>query len=246
MTTAPVMFQNMPPLTPEEYSALEASILEHGILSPVITDENGVILDGHHRSRIAAEHSLSCPKQIVYGKTDTEKRTMALSMNLDRRHLNREQKRALVAESVKADPQVPDYQHAKRTGVSDKTVTAVRRELEAHSEIPNDVPRINARGQERPATYAAPASVNTETGEVEEPPRYPVVAEMTDNNRKTLGKMRDRKQERAEREASIVNDLRLYLRHIGTDKAITGMTPSAKRFVIEALEEAATNLKESM
>src|SRR5699024_655508 len=155
MATASVMFHHLPPLTPEQYSALEASILEHGILSPVITDENGVILDGHHRSRIAAEHSLSCPKQIVYGKTDTEKRTMALSMNLDRRHLSREQKRALVAESVKADPQVPDYQHAKRTGVSDKTVTAVRRELEAHSEIPNDVPRINSRGQERPGAYAA-------------------------------------------------------------------------------------------
>lgn len=33
------------------------------------------------------------------------------------------------------------------------TVTSVRRELEAHSEIPNDIPRVNARGQERPATY---------------------------------------------------------------------------------------------
>ena len=173
MTTAPVMFQNMPPLTPEEYSALEASILEHGILSPVITDENGVILDGHHRSRIAAEHSLSCPKQIVYGKTDTEKRTMALSMNLDRRHLNREQKRALVAESVKADPQVPDYQHAKRTGVSPHTVKAVRSELESDLQIANDTPRINARGQERPAAYAAPANVNTETGEIEAEPVKP-------------------------------------------------------------------------
>lgn len=173
MTTAPVMFQHLPPLTPEEYSALEASILEHGILSPVITDENGVILDGHHRSRIAAEHSLSCPKQIVYGKTDTEKRTMALSMNLDRRHLNREQKRALVAESVKADPQVPDYQHAKRTGVSPHTVKAVRSELESDLQIANDTPRINARGQERPAAYAAPANANTETGEIEAEPVKP-------------------------------------------------------------------------
>lgn len=241
------MFQHLPPLTPEEYSALEASILEHGILSPVITDENGVILDGHHRSRIAAEHSLPCPKQIVHGKTDTEKRTMALSMNLDRRHLNREQKRALVAESVKADPGLTAREHARRTGVDHKTVGTIRESLVANGEIPHSVERVTADGKPAPGVKpAAPANVNTETGEIEETPRYPVVAEMTDNNRKTLGKLRDRKQERAEREASIVNDLRLYLRHIGTDKAITGMTPNAKRFVIEALEEAATNLKESM
>lgn len=163
------MFQHLPPLTPEEYSALEASILEHGILSPVITDENGVILDGHHRSRIAAEHSLSCPKQIVYGKTDTEKRTMALSMNLDRRHLNREQKRALVAESVKADPQMADNVHAKRTGSSDKTVTSIREELEATSEIPKFDKTIGADGKERPARRSAPANVDTETGEIQHP-----------------------------------------------------------------------------
>ena len=173
MTTAPVMFQHLPPLTPEEYSALEASILEHGILSPVITDENGVILDGHHRSRIAAEHSLSCPKQIVYGKTDTEKRTMALSMNLDRRHLNREQKRALVAESVKADPQMADNVHAKRTGSSDKTVTSIREELEATSEIPKFDKTIGADGKERPARRSAPANVNTDTGEIEAEPVKP-------------------------------------------------------------------------
>ena len=173
MTTAPVMFQHLPPLTPEEYSALEASILEYGILSPVITDENGVILDGHHRSRIAAEHSLSCPKQIVYGKTDTEKRTMALSLNLDRRHLNREQKRALVAESVKADPQMADNVHAKRTGSSDKTVTSIREELEATSEIPKFDKTIGADGKERPARRSAPANVNTDTGEIEAEPVKP-------------------------------------------------------------------------
>lgn len=174
MTTAPVMFQHLPPLTPEEYSALEASILEHGILSPVITDENGVILDGHHRSRIAAEHSLSCPKQIVYGKTDTEKRTMALSMNLDRRHLNREQKRALVAESVKADPQLSDREHARRSGASDKTVGTVRRELVANAEIPHSVERVTADGKPAPGVKpSAPANVNTEAGEIEAEPVKP-------------------------------------------------------------------------
>ena len=174
MTTTPVLFQNMPPLTPEEYTALEASILEHGILSPVITDEAGVILDGHHRSKIASEHSLSCPKQIVYGKTDTEKRTMALSLNLDRRHLNREQKRALVAESVKADPGLTAREHARRTGVDHKTVGAIRESLVANGEIPHSVERVTADGKPAPGVKpAAPANVNTDTGEIEAEPVKP-------------------------------------------------------------------------
>lgn len=173
MTTAPVLFQNMPPLTPEEYTALEASILEHGILSPVITDEAGVILDGHHRSKIASEHGISCPKQIVYGKTDTEKRTMALSLNLDRRHLNREQKRALVAESVKADPKLTDREHARRTGTSHPTVATVRADLEKRGDVESFTTRTDSLGREQPVKPAAPANVNTETGEIEAEPVKP-------------------------------------------------------------------------
>ena len=173
MTTAPVLFQNMPPLTPEEYTALEASILEHGILSPVITDEAGVILDGHHRSKIASEHGISCPKQIVYGKTDTEKRTMALSLNLDRRHLSREQKRALVAESVKADPKLTDREHARRTGTSHPTVATVRADLEKRGDVESFTTRTDSLGREQPVKPAAPANVNTETGEIEAEPVKP-------------------------------------------------------------------------
>lgn len=81
------------------------------------------------------------------------------------------------------------------------------------------------------ADRAAPANVDTDAGEIEPEPEAP---------------KRDRANEKAEREVSIVNDLRLYLRHIGTEKAILGMSNGAKQFVIEALEEAASNLKESM
>lgn len=81
------------------------------------------------------------------------------------------------------------------------------------------------------ADRAAPDNVNTDTGEIGPEPETP---------------KRDRAEEKAEREVSIVNDLRLYLRHIGTEKTILGMSDSAKQYVIEALEEAAANLKESM
>lgn len=71
----------------------------------------------------------------------------------------------------------------------------------------------------------APANVNTETGEIDAPP---VPAHDAD------------------KEVSIVNDLRLYLSHIGTDKTIRNLTPTAKQHIIAALESAATNLKETL
>ncbi|HSJ73819.1 MAG TPA: tyrosine-type recombinase/integrase [Miltoncostaeaceae bacterium] len=45
----------LPALTDDEYAALKADIREHGILYPLIVDEDGRILDGVHRARIAAE-----------------------------------------------------------------------------------------------------------------------------------------------------------------------------------------------
>lgn len=142
----------MSPPADLDCAALEASILEHGIQSPVIVDESGVIIDGHHRSKIASEHGLTVPKQVVAGKTDAEKRTLALSLNLDRRHLNREQRRALIAESVKADPQMSDREHARRTGADHKTVAAVRAPLVERGEIPHAAERTDSLGRSQPAS----------------------------------------------------------------------------------------------
>lgn len=166
--SAAVLFQNMPPLSPEEYQALETSIREHGVQVPIVVDENRTVIDGHHRQKIARELGIECPKRVVFDKTEAEKRTLALSLNLDRRHLNREERRALIAESIKADPELPDLQHAKRTGASPHTVKAVRSDLEADLQIANDLPRVNARGQERPATYEREPlpPFDPETGEV--------------------------------------------------------------------------------
>lgn len=150
MTTA-VRFQALPPLSPDEYSALEQSIVEHGVMVAVITDEHGVVIDGHHRQKIAAEHNLHCPKRVMRDLTDVEKRTLALSLNLDRRHLTREQRRALVAESIKADPELSDREHGRRTGVSDKTAGVVRDELQERAEIPHVAERSDSLGRKQPA-----------------------------------------------------------------------------------------------
>lgn len=145
-------YQVMPRLSADEYADLEQSIKTDGVLVPIIVSPGGEIIDGHHRAEIARKYGIHCPEVVKHGDP-TELRTFAYSLNLNRRHLSREQRRELIALSLKQDPGLPDLQHAKRTGASDKTVTSVRRELESHSEIPNETTRVNARGQGRPATY---------------------------------------------------------------------------------------------
>jgi hypothetical protein len=152
MNTTAVRFQALPPLNPDEYAALEQSILAHGVLVPILVDDLGVVIDGHHRQKIAKHHELPCPHEVKSGFTDSEKRTLSLSLNLDRRHLTREQRRALVAESIKADPDLSNLEHAKRTGVTDKTVDVVRRKLASRSEIPNVSERVDTLGRRQPAS----------------------------------------------------------------------------------------------
>lgn len=147
-----VLFQSMPPLSPEEYAALEASIREHGVLVPVILDEDGVTIDGHHRRKIAEHLGVECPTEVREGLTDAEKRTLALSLNVDRRHLSREQRRDLIAASLKADPQLSDREHARRTGADHKTVGGVRESLESGGEIPHLDYRDNPQGRQQPAS----------------------------------------------------------------------------------------------
>lgn len=151
MTTA-VKFQALPPLSPDEYAALEKSILDHGVLVPIIIDENNVVIDGHHRQKITDEHDLPCPREVKTGKTDVEKRTLALSLNIDRRHLTRVQKHALVAESLKVDPQLSDREHGRRTGVDKNTAAKVRDELEGRGEIHHVSERTDSVGRQQPAS----------------------------------------------------------------------------------------------
>lgn len=158
--SAATLYQLMPPLSPEEYSELTDDIRANGIQVPVIVDEDGVAIDGHHRQRIAEQLGIDCPTVVKAGLTDAEKRTMALNLNLHRRHLNREQKRQIVEASLKADPQLSDREHARRTGVSPSTAGAVRAELEESVQIGHFSERLDPRtgNASQPATKLRPAS----------------------------------------------------------------------------------------
>ena len=130
-------YQVMPPLSAEEYAELKEDIRQRGVMVPIEYDENGNVLDGHHRLKICAELGITdFPKVIRAGMTEEEKRTHARKLNLARRHLNREQKQDLIREQLRETPEKSDRQIASRLGVDHKTVSAKREELESIGEIP--------------------------------------------------------------------------------------------------------------
>lgn len=144
-------YQVMPGLTAEEYADLRSDIAAHGIRVPIDVDENGQVLDGHHRSLIAAELRIECPRRVLDGLTESEKITHALAVNVHRRNLTREQRRELLAASIKAEPEASDREHARRVGADHKTAASVRGALESTGEVPQLAERTGADGRTRPA-----------------------------------------------------------------------------------------------
>src|SRR5262249_30623189 len=80
-------YQVFEPLSGEAYAALKRDIEKHGIRIPVEVDEEGNILDGHNRARIAEELSITYKKVVRKFKTEAEKIEYAVKANLLRRHV---------------------------------------------------------------------------------------------------------------------------------------------------------------
>jgi hypothetical protein len=72
-----------------------------------------------------------------------------ISANIHRRHLTAEQKRDIIAKVLKAQPEKSNRTIAKQTKVDDKTVAAVRTQLEATAEIPQLTKTVGADGRTR-------------------------------------------------------------------------------------------------
>lgn len=146
-----VGYQVMPRLAVDEYADLERSIIENGVQVPITVAPDGAIIDGHHRDEIARKHALHCPRVTAEGSPE-KLRSLAFSLNLHRRHLTREQRRALVVDSIKSDPQLSDREHGRRTGVSPTTAGTVRQELESDGLVSKLDTRTGVDGIAQPAS----------------------------------------------------------------------------------------------
>jgi len=142
-------YQVMPDMAQEEYEALKDDIAERGVMVPIEFDEQGNVLDGHHRLKICAELGIEdYPKIIRTGMSEPEKWTHARKLNMARRHLTREQRRELIQEQIKDTPELSDRQIAKMLGVSHSTVGIIRGELIDSGQVDNSTTSIGLDGKE--------------------------------------------------------------------------------------------------
>jgi phage N-6-adenine-methyltransferase len=146
-------FQVVPPLSDEEFAALKTDIERRGVLVPVEYDEEGSVLDGHHRIRACRELGITTWDKIVRRDLgdDRAKREHARALNLARRHLSAEAKRRIIAEQLLDTPERADQWIAEDLGVSKATVSDVREELVTKCQIDASQPRIDRNGVARVA-----------------------------------------------------------------------------------------------
>ena len=119
-------YQLLPPLSAEEYASLEASIIAHGVLVPVEYDEDGEILDGHHRVAICESLGLvDWPRFVRKGLSEIDKRKLARELNISRRHLTTAQKQAIIADQLRDTPSISSRAIAAMLGVHHSTGDAL-------------------------------------------------------------------------------------------------------------------------
>jgi site-specific DNA-methyltransferase (adenine-specific) len=140
-------------LPPAEYEALRESIRQHGVGVPSIWDEAGHLIDGANRERACKELGIACPQEIREFKSEAEKLQLTISLNVNRRHLTRTQKRELIAAYLKIDPEINDRHLGDIMKVSKNTVAAKRREMESTGQIDQLEHRMGRDGKLRPARH---------------------------------------------------------------------------------------------
>lgn len=144
-------YQVMPPLSEQEFAELKKSIAEYGVQVAVEYDEEGNILDGHHRVQACKELGVvNYPKVVKVGMNENQKLDYAFMVNATRRQLSREQKQDLIRQQLKRTPEKSDRQIAGLVGADHKTVSNQRDLLTGRGEIPHADKVVDSIGRLQP------------------------------------------------------------------------------------------------
>lgn len=166
----------MPVLDPATAAALRDSIEKHGVVVPVVVDQDGRIIDGHHRSRIADDLGIPYMKRTQQVADEDEFRHLSVELNTIRRHMPIEERQRIVAELRAAGHS--ERAIANTVGVSK---TQVRNDLQVVTgdHLPAEV--TGQDGKRYPATKPTATTVRVEsTGQtaIQEPTTDPDVSRM--------------------------------------------------------------------
>jgi ParB-like chromosome segregation protein Spo0J len=137
-----------PPISEEDFNKLAADIKLHGLHQPIMRYQDK-ILDGNNRYRACELLKITPTKFVDFDGDDAAARNYVISANIHRRHLNAEQRREIIATLLKADPSRSDRLIAATAKVDNKTVAAVRGQMEVTEEIPQLETTTGADGKKR-------------------------------------------------------------------------------------------------
>lgn len=165
-------YQIMPDMSPEQYQELKEDIRKRGVLAPIEFDEQGQIIDGHHRFRAFSELIEEGADVPLYDKvvrkfaSEQEKYEYVISFNVKRRHLTPEQRRDLAVKLRKPPYSYTLTRVAELLGVSAKTIwydldslsQQEKQELEAATKV-----ITSSDGKIRPTSYAPRLFVTGQT-----------------------------------------------------------------------------------
>ena len=85
----PELAELLPPLTGEQLAALEADLLKNGCYSPIIVNEDMVIIDGHNRQRLCEEHGIPYKMAVFSFEDLLEAKRWAIENQRGRRNLEK-------------------------------------------------------------------------------------------------------------------------------------------------------------
>ena len=112
----------VPSLTPEEYDSLKESIKENGLYMPIITTQDGVILDGHNRFQICQELGIELKHAVRTFDDILLEKKFVIECNLKRRQLNDFQKIELGIPLIAIETELAK----RRMGTPEETNTRAR------------------------------------------------------------------------------------------------------------------------
>ena len=139
-TILPELAELLPPLSGEQFAALENDILQNGCYSPIIVNEDLVVIDGHNRQRICEQHGLPYRMAVFAFDDLLEAKQWALDTQKGRRNLD---KWELGKIALRLKPEIEARAKANMSaGGGDQKSDAAKSGL---TTLSNPIPTVNTR-----------------------------------------------------------------------------------------------------
>ena len=140
LTILPELAELLPPLSGEQFAALENDILQNGCYSPIIVNEDLVVIDGHNRQRICEQHGLPYRMAVFAFDDLLEAKQWALDTQKGRRNLD---KWELGKIALRLKPEIEARAKANMSaGGGDQKSDAAKSGL---TTLSNPIPTVNTR-----------------------------------------------------------------------------------------------------